>query len=485
MTRRRSLGPIAAVVLALALAACATREAEPPPAPVEIAVDAEAAAGRLAEAVRIPTVSWGPGLGTEGAAFDRLHALLEASYPKVRETLTREVVNAHSRLYTWEGSGAGGEKPILLMAHLDVVPIAKDTEGDWTQEPLSGLIDGEGMIWGRGSLDDKLSVLGLLEAVEQLLEEGFTPRRTVYLAFGHDEEIDGARGALAIASLLEQRGVRLDYVLDEGSIIGLDLVPGVDKPVAMIGVAEKGYLSLRLTATGAGGHSSIPPEQTAIGRLARALTRLEERPMPAELRSPVAEMLVAVAPEMPFVQRLAMENQWAFGPLVAGQLTGAPTSNAMVRTTAAPTVIKGGIKDNVLPQEASAVVNFRVLPGDSIAGVTRHVKTAIDDPGIAVEVFGTANEPSEVSDMGSESFRVLRRTVREVFPKVVVAPALVIAATDSRHYRDVADNTYRFLPVSLTAERLAGMHGTNERLETESYADLIRFYIQLLRNSAG
>lgn len=481
-----------ALIAALAwLGACARQSVEVVPA-VEIPFETDLlAAERLAEALKIRTISADlPGAKDE---FLKLHELLETKFVRVHEAMPPVKVKELSLLYTWPGRDPS-LKPILLIAHMDVVPANGD---NWEngKGPFSGAIDAEGMIWGRGSLDDKLSVLGLLEAVDYLLGKKFSPERTIYLGFGHDEELDG-EGAQAIAARLQEElaGRKLEFVLDEGLVIGVGgLVPGVDKPVALIGLAEKGYLSLRLTVEGTGGHSSTPPEEGAIVKLARAIDRLKRSPLPAEIRSPVAEMLDAVAPEMSFVRRTAMTNRWLFGGLVTSQLAGDHTSNAMVRTTTAPTMIKSGDKDNVLPQEAYAIVNFRILPGDSVASVTRYVREVIDDPSIAVEdcndrpvpKCGAANEPSAVSDANSDSFEILRQTVQEIFPGTVVAPALVIAATDSRHYGEIADNTYRFLPVPLTSKRLEGIHGTDERLESAHYAALIHFYIQLIRNAAG
>ena len=488
MDRLRSLaaryGPLAlAGTLALGLAACAS-QATQRPAKVEIEVDRPKAAERLSEAIRIKTISWGPGLAVESKAFRDLHSFLEQEYSVAHTVLKREVVNEFSLLYTWPGSDPSLE-PILLTAHLDVVPIERGTEDLWRNDPFSGLIDDDGMIWGRGALDDKLSVLGLFEAVEVLLRQGFTPQRTIYFGFGHDEELEG-EGAKAIAEKikLKEPGPPLAFVLDEGSIIGVGLVPGVEKPVAMIGVAEKGYLSIRLIAKSEGGHSSTPPQETAVGRLARALDRLQNNRLPAELRAPVSDMLAALAPEMSTGQGLAVENQWLFGGIIASMLTEDPTSNAMVRTTTAPTIIKGGQKDNVLPQEATATVNFRILPGDSIASVRRHVEEVIGDPLVTVEpIMESASEPVPPADIASDSYRMVQLTTRQIFPETVVVPALVVAATDSRHYQGVTDNIFRFLPVTLDGERLAGIHGNNERLETSSYERLIAFYVQLMRNS--
>lgn len=460
----------------------------PPPQPNitparAFTIDKDAAAKRLAEALRFRTVARGGDTPVAIDAFLGLHKHLADSFPKVHGQLKRETVGRYSLLYTWTGSDPG-LKPILIAAHMDVVPVEPGTAGRWTHQPYSGTI-ANGFIWGRGALDMKLSVLGTLEAVEYLLGKGFKPKRTVYLAFGHDEELGGPNGAAKIARLLKQRGVRLEFTLDEGSIIAHNLIPGVAKPVALIGLAEKGLVTLELTARAKGGHSSMPPRKTAIGMLARAIHRLEANQMPAALKSPAVEMFQYLAPEMPFATRIVLANRWLLEPLLISQLEGAPATNATIRTTTAPTIVKGGVKYNVLPTRARAAVNFRILPGDSIESVIAHVRRTIDDQDVTVRRLKGGSEPSRVSDVRSASFVALRATVRQIFPDAVVAPSLVIARTDSWHYEKIADNSYRFLPMRLGPNDLKRFHGTDERISVKNYAEIIRFYIQLLKNTAA
>jgi carboxypeptidase PM20D1 len=449
------------------------------PAPV-VEVDTAGAAERLAGALRIPTISHvdGPVLAEEFAA---LHAYLAAAFPRVHGALRVERVNEHSLLYTW----AGAEPtlpPVLLMAHLDVVPVEPGTEGDWSYPPFEGRI-AEGFVWGRGALDNKGGVLGILEAVEMLLAEGDRPRRGVLLAFGHDEEVGGT-GAQAIAALLGQRGTRPELVLDEGGVIADGIVPGLAAPAALVGTAEKGYLSLALEVQEAGGHSSMPPRETAVGILSRAVTRLESRPFPGGLRGPTREMFVYLGPEMPFAQRMAFANTWLFGPLIRRQLAGSPSTDAALRTTTAPTMFEGSPKDNVLPIRARAVVNFRILPGETLESVTERVRRTIDDPRIEIRPFGgLASEPSPVSRTDTPAFRALHRAIRQVFPEAVVSPFLVLGATDARHYTGLSENVYRFLPVRMTSEDLSRIHGTNERISVRDHAAAIRFYRQLILNT--
>ncbi|MCE2510448.1 MAG: M20 family peptidase [Alphaproteobacteria bacterium] len=448
-----------------------------------IAIDAEIAARHLAGAIRIRTISHGTGAKAEAKAFRKLHAYLAKTYPRVHAALTRETVADFSLLYHWKGTDPD-LKPLLLLAHLDVVPIEPGTIAAWTHPPFDGVV-AEGFVWGRGAMDDKASLIAIFEAVEYLLQEDFQPARSIYLAFGHDEEIGGFQGGAAIAELLKSRGIVFEFTLDEGLVIAIDQMPGVKAPVALIGVAEKGYVSLELLARAEGGHSSMPPPETAIGRLARAIRRLERHPMPAALRGPAAEMFAAVAPEMDFSLRLQFANRWLFDPFLLRRLEEMPATNGMIRTTTAPTMLAGGIKDNVLPSEVRAVVNFRTLPGETSAGVIDHVKRALDDPGVAVRSLDPVFEPSPVSATDSAPFRLLTRTIREIFPDVIVAPGLVLGGTDTKHYVGLSEASFRFLPLRLTSDDLKGIHGTNERLAVTNVGEIVHFYTQLMRSAGG
>jgi carboxypeptidase PM20D1 len=478
---------VALVLLVSVLAINTTRltskqmEVEPASA---VALNSQEIAEHLAGAIQFPTISYRDAAQIEGEEFIGLHEYLEQTFPQVHATLAKEVVGDYSLLYTWQGLDEG-LKPILLMAHMDVVPIEPGTEGDWTYSPFEGRI-AEGYIWGRGALDDKGSLVGILEAVETLLEEGFQPQRTIYLAFGEDEEIGGQGGAAQIADLLQSRGVELEYVLDEGMPIIVDAFPGLPR-IAMLGIAEKGYLSLELIAEGKGGHSSTPPPHTAVGVLSAAITKLEENPFPAKLEGLTRQMFTEyLAPEMDFGMRMVMGNPWFFGGVIKSIMTAQPEPNAWLRTTTAATMFEGSIQDNVVPARARAVVNFRILPGESVASVTEHVRQTIDDPQVQIKpLLGPEfTEPSFVSDTSSPNFETLQRTIHQVFPEAVVTPGLLFASTDTRHYLELSDNIYRFGPILAQLEDTSGIHGTNERIPIESYEQTVRFYIQLIRNSA-
>lgn len=448
-----------------------------------VAVDGQEVAEHLAAALQFQTISSEDSTDVRAEELIGLHEYLQQTYPLVHSTLTKELVGDYSLLYTWEGQ-EGGLNPILLMAHMDVVPVDPRTEDDWAYPPFEGRI-AEGYIWGRGAMDDKAALTGILEAVEMLLGEGFQPRRTIQLAFGHDEEVGGQKGAALIADLLQSRGVELEYVLDEGALIADGIVPNISQPVAIVGLAEKGYVSIELTVEGTGGHSSMPPPETAVGVLSTAIHRLEQNQFPVRLEGPSRQGIDFLAPEMPFAMKMVLSNLWLFGGVVESQLAASPATNATVRTTTAATMFEGSIKENVLPTHARAVVNFRILPGDSIAGVIEHVRRTIADPRVQLRTMGRIiSEPSPISDTNTPSFEVLQRTIRQLFPEVLVAPGQVVAATDSRHYAELSRNIYRFYPLWANSEDLERIHGTNERVSIENYERIVQFYVQLIHNSA-
>ncbi|HEX8179371.1 MAG TPA: M20 family peptidase [Pyrinomonadaceae bacterium] len=451
----------------------------------DVQLDVNAAAEHLAQALRFQTISNADPAQLKPDEFLKLHEYLAQVFPRTHAALTREVVGGYSLLYKWPGQDEH-LKPILLLAHMDVVPVEPGTEAQWTQPPFAGRI-ADGYVWGRGAIDDKAAVVGILEAVEKLLSEGYRPRRTIYLAFGHDEELGGPTGAPSLAALLDARGVTPEYVLDEGGAITEGILQGVSRPVAVLCTGEKGFVSVELTVAGTGGHSSAPPPQTAIGILSAAVGRLETEQMPAALKSVTQQMFDYIGPEMNFLPRVALANLWLTRPLVVRQLARKPATNAFLRTTTAATIFEGGVKDNVLPTKARAVVNFRILPGDTVSGVLEHVRRTVNDPRVQIEVLkGTAmSEPSPISGPDATGYRLIERTIRELFPTTVVAPSLVIGATDARHYTKLCPDIYRFSPILIHADDLERIHGTNERLSVENFAQAIKFYRQLIRNSDG
>ncbi|HEX6160483.1 MAG TPA: M20 family peptidase [Thermoanaerobaculia bacterium] len=482
--KRLILALLAVVVLLAAIvlyraATVESRQIAAAPAP-PVAIDRDAAVQRLARAVQYRTVSHGKNVAGV-AEHDPFVSWLPTAYPRVHASLQREIVNGRSLLYTWKGTDPK-LAPVLLMGHYDVVPVEPGTESKWTRPPFSGLVEG-GYVWGRGTLDDKSTVIGILEAAELLLAQNWTPKRTLLFAFGHDEEQGGEEGAAKIAALLQSRGVKLDAVLDEGGVISTGIAPGIHKPVALVGIAEKGIVSLELVAHGQGGHSSMPPQRTEIGAIATAVDRLQSRPFDGGVRGAAKHMFDWLTPEQSFGTRLITANLWLFEPLLKLQSKRSNTLNAMIRTTIAPTMIDGGVKDNVIPSRASAVVNFRILPGDTVDGVSKHVREAIGNESIDVNVYGGfAQEPSQVSDPGAPQFRALQKTIGQIAPDVVVAPYLVVGATDARYYQPLSPNVYRFIPIRIRPGDLERVHGTNERVAIDDFITAIRFYRQLMMN---
>ena len=440
-----------------------------------------AAVQRLSQALQVRTVSTeaAPAPPDQIAAF---HALLQRSFPGVHAAMQREVVGGGSLLFTWPGTDASAPA-LLLLAHQDVVPVEAGSEAKWSAPPFSGAIHG-GFVVGRGAIDDKGSLMAILEAAERLLARGYRPTRTVYLAFGHDEE-RGGTGAQAIAALLKQRRANVGLALDEGYAVLDGVIAGVRAPVAVIGVAEKGYVSAELTASGSGGHSSMPSNDNAAVRIARAVERIAGEPMPARLGGPTGEMLRGIAPYSSTSMRIALANLWLTGPLVQRQFLASPDTAAAVRTTSAPTIIRAGTKDNVLPQVARAVVNHRILPGDSIGQVLEHDRRAVDDPQVRIRALPGAQEPSRPASVDGPEYRELAAAVRTSFPEAGIAPGLVLGATDGRHYEGTARAVFRFAPIRMTKADLARFHGNDERIAIPDYMRAIGFYEQLISAPAS
>ncbi|MGE0498804.1 MAG: M20 family peptidase [Ramlibacter sp.] len=489
MIKRVLLALVGVVLLLVAAVAINTlrqgsRQIDVPPAP-PLAIDEKGLADKLSGAIRFKTISSHEDPELNAEEFRKFHAYLAQRFPRVHATLQREVVGGLSLLYTWPGSDPKA-LPIMLMAHQDVVPIAPGTEANWKAEPFAGEIK-DGFVWGRGAWDDKANLISQLEALEMLVASGFKPRQTIYLASGADEEVGGLRGAAQIARLLQSRNVKLDFVIDEGLLITDGIMPGLSRPAALIGIAEKGYLSVVMKVPATPGHSSMPPPQgsSAIAMMSAALRRLDDEQLPASIRGVAREMFETVAPEMSGFGRVALSNLWLFGPLVRAQLEKGASTNAMIRTTTALTIVNAGNKDNVLPGMAEATVNFRLLPGDTRDSVMQHVKDKAANDRFELSALPGSAEPSPISPTASSSYQLINRTVRSLFPEAIVAPGLMVAATDSRHFSAISDHVYRFSPVRAKPEDLSRFHGTNERIASTNLAELVRFYHQLLRNTAA
>jgi carboxypeptidase PM20D1 len=435
-------------------------------------------AERLSQAVQFETVSFQDRSKINYEEFRRFHAFLRASYPLVFSQLAVETVNDYSLLIRWQGSEPD-LAPILFSGHMDVVPIEPGTVEGWPYPPFSGVV-ADARIYGRGTLDDKEGVLSLLEAAESLLAEGFEPPRTLVFAFGHDEEIGGDQGAGKIAERMRELGLHFAWTVDEGGFLIFDtpLLPG--KSLAIVNIAEKGYLTLTLVATGEGGHSSRPPKISTIGRLSVALDKIEKNPFPTRLVEPVAAMLETIAPHVDQPTRFVFNNLWLTGGVVVDQMSEDPLTNSFVRTTTALTMFSAGVKENVVPQRAEAKVNFRLLPGDTPDSVMERITELVDDPQIEISYDDWDDVPG-VSDYEGGGYTVISEAVAAVYPEAVVVPSLLVATTDSHHYIDLADNQYRFQGMMIEASQGNSVHGTNEYIGVPSYEKSIEVARQMMK----
>jgi len=440
------------------------------------ALDIDAAAARLSQAITYKTVSGHDRSEFDFNQFSAFHAFLEKSFPRAHAILKKQLINGYGLLYTWKGANPD-LKPILLMAHQDVVPASDD---GWEHPPFSGQI-ADGRIWGRGTLDDKGSLMGILEAIEYLSRDGFKPSRSIYLAFGFDEEVGGHEGAGKIAEHLRAQGLKFEYIIDEGMVATQGIAPGISGWVALVGIAEKGYISLELSAEASGGHAAQPPRQTTVGILAAAIARLQARPFPARFTGPATALFDYLGPEMPFPNKMIFANMWLFGGLVKRQLAAKPVTDASIRTTTAPTQFRGSAQDNILPMLATAMINFRILQGDTVESVIERVTKIIADPRIKIRpLAGNLFQPSPASPTSGWSFGMLNGTIREIMPDAIVAPSLVLGRTDSCYFVDLSPCCYRFVPQRVRSDELASIHGINERVSIDSYGEMISFYIRLM-----
>lgn len=455
----------------------ALADAEPLPRTPE-----EAAASRLAQLITCRTVSSRDPDDVDPSEFARFRRLLAELYPLVHAALEFEQVNGGGLLYRWAGrAGSSGPAappaPIVLMAHYDVVPV--EDEDTWEHPPFAGVIDG-GYIHGRGALDDKGALAAILEAAEALLQEGFVPERDVYLSFGDNEETAGDT-AVAIAETLAVRGVRPWLVLDEGGAVAAQAFPFVNRPVAVVGVSEKGILDVELSVEDPGGHASTPSRRGATSRLARAVVRLDNRPFPASLHPVTLEMLGRLSTGASLLPRLLFARAGNLRrPLtrVFGALGGEP--NALTRTTVAVTRLQGSKASNVLATRASATANIRIAPGESIGSVLDRLRRTIRDRKVSLRVI-EGTEPSPVSSTTNPQFALLEEVIGEIFPDAITAPYIMLGGTDSRRFTTICGAVYRFAPFRMDKAARASIHADNEKLAVKSFGEGILFYRRLLQ----
>lgn len=472
------LGIIVILFLIFTVALTLTAKTKQPTAKKQdFTVNEEQVMKNLSEAVQFKTVSTEKREDVDYKEFDEFLSYLEKTYPTIYEKLDVEIINEYSLIFKWQGSDTSA-KPIGLAGHYDVVPVAKGTESTWEQQPFSGVIDDE-YIWGRGTLDDKVGVIGILEAVDYLLQQDYTPPQDIYLFFGHDEEIGGEEGAAKITEYFASKNIEFDYIMDEGGAIVENMVPGVKNPVGVIGVAEKGSATATLKVQGSGGHSSQPKSTTTIGRLGKAIASLEETQFSADITGPTKELFDFTAPEMGFGYKYIFENQWLFKPVIKKILLGKPATAAVTRSTIAPTIMNAGEKDNILPENAEAIINIRVMPGDTLESLKKQMDDIIDDSKVKVTIEG--DESSKVSSTTSKGFKAIQQAAVNTNTEVITAPYMMIGASDAKHYNKVAKDAYRYLPVEMEEDGLERMHGTNERIKKEAFINVVNFYVDLMK----
>ncbi|PJJ72652.1 carboxypeptidase PM20D1 [Diaminobutyricimonas aerilata] len=453
-----------------------TAPSSPVPRSARPLTDADrAAVENLRALVRVPTVSLPDAV--DASTLDAFAAVLADRYPRVHARADVERIADHSLLFRIHGRGTAD--PVVLMAHYDVVPV---DEQAWTRPPFSADLVGEGVdavVWGRGTLDDKGVLAAILEACERIPESAERADGDIYLSFGFDEETTGS-GALGVVAELERRGVRPRLVLDEGGAVVEGAFPGVERPLAVVGVSEKGIATLRLRTREPGGHASTPPTLPATARLARAITRLQRRPFPARLDAPTRAMVARLAPHATGPLRTVFRAVRVTAPLVCAVLARAtPETRAMVRTTQAVTELTGSPAANVLAQQATASVNIRIAVGSSVDEVVRHVRRAIRDDAVEVEVVH-ATEPSPVSPSEGPAWGLLEAVIGEVYPDAIVTPYVMLQASDSRHFTRISDAVYRFLPFDLTTAERASIHAADERIRVDTFLRAVRFFELLL-----
>lgn len=464
----------------------------------------EKAIRRFVGGIRIPTISNEIYELTNFKPFDEFKKYLAQVYPEVYRVMETDTINTYGLVFYWKGKNSN-LKPILFLSHYDVVPVigydpatmaVSDTifqindtplppiqsiSEKWNYSPFSGAV-ANGRIYGRGTLDMKVMLFSLMEGADNLITEGFQPERDIWFAFGHDEEVSGRQGALKIADYFKQKGLRFDAVYDEGGIIAS---PGsamemIQKPLALVGIGEKGFLTLQLTVKGLGGHSSIPPAKSSLIYAAEIIEKLNENQFPARIISPIASFFDNIGSEMNFFARMTIANQWLLKPLLLKTMEKAPASNALVRTTTAVTMAKGSDAPNVLSSESIVTVNFRILPGDSVAGVMEHVEKICEGYDVNIEVI-SQREPSGISSIDVRGFEVIKEKIAQIYPEAIVTSYITIGGTDAYKYQIVSDHIYRLLPFELNQYEQRTIHNENEYISLENFGKVQWYFKEIMR----
>ena len=469
---------LAVLVAFIAVVAIRTIRFRPKPQPEvtmeEIAFDRDAAVDSLAQLVRCKTVSYNDHSLEDEGEFQKLISLLPTLYPNVFAACTFRQLPDRALLLRWPGKQAGD--PAVMMAHYDVVPV---NEEKWDKPPFAGVIE-DGILWGRGTLDTKVTFNGVLSAADSLIGQGFRPEKDIYFAFSGGEEING-QGAPNIVAYFTEHGIHPAIVVDEGGAVVENVFPGVKQPCGLIGIAEKGMLNAQYRTLSAGGHASAPKPHTPVGVLAAACKRVEDHPFKAHIDGPAAQMFDTLGRYSTPLYRVIFANMWCFGWIIdtLGKKSGGEM-NALVRTTVAFTQMEGSSARNVIPPEAKMVSNIRLNPADSVASALAYLEKAVNDP--AVEITSLESfEPSPVSETGCDAWEKVASAVANTWPGCIVSPYLMVQCSDSRHYRDLSNHVYRFSAMDLSAEERSTIHGNNEHIRLETAAKAVEFYIRLMR----
>ena len=434
------------------------------------------AIAHMSAAIQLRTETPNDDYQFDTATFMSYRKFIETAYPLIHQNLPRTIVDSFNYIYEWKGTDTS-ILPMVLMAHYDVVPVEASAIKLWHAKPYGGEVK-ENYIWGRGVLDDKSSMISILEAAEAQLAKGFKPKQTILLCFGADEESSG-RGATAVVKYFKSQNRKFDLVVDEGGEISTEDNKSIKAPIASIGVGEKGYVTLVLTAQKAGGHSSIPATTTAIDILSNAIAKVSQNPMPTKLTPPIEAYLNSIsAYNENFFEKMALSNLWLFKSSVVNNLSKQPTTNALIRTTLVPTVFNSGVRDNVIPTFATSYINSRILPGQSSKDVFDYVQKTINDTNIKITYYKNfMTEPSPTTDVNSKYYKRVEKAVRGVVKDVVVAPMLMVGATDSRNYREVSDGVVNFSPLT----DAKGYHGIDERMQISDLQKCFNFYTLLIK----
>ena len=458
------------IIRALAFQPKPQKEAQPE----ALSFDKNAAVSALQQLVRCKTVSYNDRAMEDDAEFQKLIDLLPGLYPRVFESCSFQELPDRALLFRWPGKSETA--PSVMMAHYDVVPV---NEESWEKPPFAGIIE-EGILWGRGTLDTKVTFNGVLSAANYLIANGFVPENDIYFAFSGGEEVNG-QGAANIVNYFVEHGVQPALVVDEGGAVVENVFPGVKKPCGMIGIAEKGMMNVRYSVRSGGGHASAPPPKTPITTLAKACQSVIGHPFKMHLTKPAAEMFDTLGRHSSFALKLVFANLWLFRPvldLICKKSGG--EMNALVRTTTAFTMMEGSNARNVLPAEASLVSNMRLNPADSVASAEAYLKKTVHDDSVEITVLESF-EPSPISETGCESWDKVASAVAETWPGCIVSPYLMVQCSDSRHYRDLSRHVYRFSAMDMTAEERRSIHGNNEKIRLESISRAVEFYIRLMQ----